>query len=114
MLDESSYLTALGVYIGTASLAILCLLWWLRRSWSGGWLTLGALLSAALLLTPAFPKDGVETMAPALVIAVFQYFTQGYEAAEHALRPLAFTCSLAVVVALLVAVFLRLTRSRAT
>ena len=29
-------------------------------------------------------------MAPALIVAGFQLFTEGYEAAQHALRPLAF------------------------
>ncbi|MEH6518016.1 MAG: hypothetical protein V7742_15170 [Halioglobus sp.] len=101
MLDESSYLTAMYLYCGAACLAILCLLWWLRRSWSPTWLAFGALLAAALLLTPAFPQEGVSTLAPALIVAAFQFLTYDLEAAEHALRPLIFMLGLAVVVTLL-------------
>jgi hypothetical protein len=101
VLDESSYLTAMYLYCGSACLAILCLLWWLRRSWRPAWLAFSALLAAALLLTPAYPQDGISTLAPALIVAAFQILTQGPEAAEHALRPLAFMLGLAIVVALL-------------
>ena len=101
MLDESSYLTAMYIYCGAACLAILCLLWWLRRSWRPAWLAFSALLAAALLLTPAYPQDGVSTLAPALIVAAFQILTFGPEAAEHALRPLVFMLGLAVVSALL-------------
>jgi len=59
------------------------------------------LLGAALLLTPAYPKDGVDTLAPALIVASFQLLTEGFEAAGHALRPLGFMSALAVALALL-------------
>ena len=88
MLDESSYMTAIYVYIGAACMALLCLLWWLRRSWRPSWLALFLLVSAALLLTPAYPQPGVPTMAPAIVVAAFQMLTEGVEAAQHALKPL--------------------------
>ena len=39
------------------------------------------LLSAALLLTPAFPQPGVDTMAPALIVAGFEFLLNGPEAA---------------------------------
>ena len=108
MLSESSYLTAMYAYVGAACVMLLYLAWWLSRHWRSGWVALVVLLGAALLLTPAFPRDGVDTFAPALIVAGFQFLTYGYEAAEHALRPLAFMSALAVVVAL----FLRLTLFR--
>jgi hypothetical protein len=101
VLSESSYMAAIYTYVGAASAILLCLLWWLSRHWRASWVTLVVLLAAALLLTPAYPKDGVDTFAPALVVAGFQLFTEGVEAAEHALRPLRFMCGVAVVVALL-------------
>ena len=60
-----------------------------------------ALTLAALLLTPAYRKSGVSTMAPALIVAAFQIATQGVDAANHALRPLIFMSGLAIVFALL-------------
>lgn len=108
MLSESSYLTAMYAYVGAACVMLLYLAWWLSRHWRPGWVALVVLLGAALLLTPAFPREGVDTFAPALIVAGFQFLTYGYEAAEHALRPLAFMSALAIVVAL----FLRLTLFR--
>jgi hypothetical protein len=108
MLSEESYLTAIYVYLGAAGLILLYLAWWLGRSWRPAWAALAVLLAAALLLTPAYPKDGVDTLAPALIVAGFQIFTEGVEAAEHALRPLAMACGIALVVAVL----LRLTLFR--
>ncbi len=100
MLTESAYLTALCVYVGAAVLALLCLAWWLRR-WPSGLVALLVLLGAALLLTPAYPREGVTTVAPALIVAGFQMFTEGVESAQHALRPLATMSAVAVVLALL-------------
>ena len=68
MLTEASYHTAIYVYIGTALLALLLMVWWLRRSWGRGWRLLLFLCGAALLLTPAYPQEGVDTLAPALVV----------------------------------------------
>ena len=59
------------------------------------------LVAAALLLTPAFPREGVTTMAPALIVAGFQWATEGMEGALHALRPLALSLTVAVALALL-------------
>lgn len=101
MLTESSYLTALYTYVGAALALLLCLGWWLGRHWRAGWVALVVLLGAALLLTPAFPRDGVTTLAPALVVAGFQLATEGPEAAEHALRPLVAMSGIAVVLSLL-------------
>ena len=82
-------------------MVLLYLAWWLSRHWRPGWVALVVLLGAALLLTPAFPKEGVDTMAPALIVAGFLLFTDGFEAAQHALRPLGFMSGLAVVTAFL-------------
>ncbi len=71
MLDESSYLTAIYIYVGAAMVMLLYLTWWLSRHWRPSWVALVVLLIAALLLTPAYPKAGVTTMAPALVVAAF-------------------------------------------
>ncbi len=99
MLSETSYLTAIYVYIGSAAALLLLLLWWFRRR--PALAALLVLLSAALLLTPAYPRDGVSTLAPALVVAGFQLLTEGYETAMHALRPLGFMSGLAIALALL-------------
>ena len=112
MLSESSYMTAIYAYVGAAVTALLLMGWWLRRSWRPGWLVLFLLLAAALLLTPAFPRTDVSTMAPALIVAAFAYFTEGYEAAEHALRPLGTLCILAAGVALLLRLTLLRGRSK--
>lgn len=101
MLSESSYHTALYIYIGSASFILIYLAWWLSRHWRAGWVALAVLLAAALLLTPAYPNDTVNTMAPALIVAGFQMMTGGVEGAMHALRPLAFMSLVAVVLALL-------------
>lgn len=106
MLNEDAYVTALWAYIGSAVLALLCTAWWLRRSWRPSWLTLLVLTGAALLLTPAFPEPGMNTLAPALIVAAFQLMTSGAEAARHALLPLGVMVALAIVVTLLLRVFL--------
>jgi hypothetical protein len=101
VLSESSYISALYVYIGAALATMLYLGWWLSRHWRGGTVVLWVLLAGALLLTPAYPKDGVETLAPALIVAAFQLMTEGLDGAMHALRPLAVMCAVAVTLALL-------------
>jgi hypothetical protein len=101
MLTDNAYLTAIYIYVGAAIVLLLYLAWWLGRHWRPGWVTLVVLVLAALLLTPAYPKSGVSTMAPALIVAAFQIATQGVDAANHALRPLIFMSGLAIVFALL-------------
>ena len=114
MLSESSYLTALYVYCGAAMMIVLCLAWWFGRRWPNGWVALLVLLSAALLLTPAYPRGGVDTLAPAFIVAGFQIATEGVESAQHALKPLAFACGFALILALLLkVVFLRQGKSQA-
>jgi tellurite resistance protein TehA-like permease len=101
MLDEGSYLTAIYIYVGSASVLLMYLAWWLSRHWSPGWVALAVLLMAALLLTPAYPKVDADTVAPALIVATFEIMTTGVEAADYALRPLMFAAGVAVVLALL-------------
>ena len=108
MLSEESYHLALYVYLGAAGAILLLLAWWLGRAWGATWALLAVLFTAALLLTPAYPNAQVDTLAPAVVVAAFQFLTDGPEAAEHAIRPLAITC----VSALVLAVLLRLTLFR--
>lgn len=106
MLTESSYLMAMYAYVGAAVLLLLFLAWWLRKSWRAGWICLVVLVGAALMLTPAYPDDGITTLAPALVVAGFQLLTEGVEAAEHALRPLGTAVGVAVAVSLLLSLTL--------
>ena len=101
MLNDSSYFTAICIYVGSAAVLIMYIGWWLGRHWRAGWVTLVVLLLAALLLTPAYLKAGVHTMAPALIVAAFQFLTAGVEGARHALRPLIFMSAAAVIVTLL-------------
>ena len=71
MLTTQSYLVGMLVYWSAAVLGLLLL----RRLWFGASLTRasGALLGvlAGLLLMPAFPGPEVATMAPALVVVIF-------------------------------------------
>lgn len=108
MLTETSYLTAIYAYCGAAAMVCLVLAWWLWRRWRNIWVALMVTLSAALLLTPAYPQPGVDTMAPALIVAGFELLLNGPEAARHAVKPLAVACGLALVLAIL----LRLTLLR--
>ena len=101
MLSESSYLTAIYSYLGAASVLLIYLAWILSRYWRAAWVVFAVLLCAALLLTPAYPDPGVTTMAPALVVAVFEGLINGPEAAQHAIKPLAYMSGLALIVALL-------------
>lgn len=101
MLTETSYTTAMAIYLGAASCLLVAVALWLNGRWRPAWIGLVVLLGGALLLTPAYPQDGVDTLAPALIVAVFQLFTQGLDAAEHALRPLLGICLGALFLSLL-------------
>ncbi|MCB1853367.1 MAG: hypothetical protein KDI05_00725 [Halieaceae bacterium] len=101
MLDETSYMAGLYAYVGAGLAISMLLALWLRRYWRAGTVALVVLPAAALLLTPAYPREGVTTMAPALIVAVFQVATEGLEGAMHALRPLALTVGVAFALALL-------------
>ncbi|MBN7798365.1 hypothetical protein [Parahaliea mediterranea] len=110
MLSEQSYHIAMAAYLGAAVLALLLTAWWLRRRWHPAWIGLLVLPGAAVLLTPAYPEAGVSTLAPAVIVAGFQWLTVDQAAAEHALRPLLAAVGLALLLALLFAVALRLRR----
>ena len=82
MLTTQSYLVGMLVYWSAAVFGLLLL----RRLWFGESLTRagGALLGvfAGLLLMPAFPAPEVATMAPALVVVIFNsLFGDGLKAA---------------------------------
>jgi len=104
VLNDSSYLMAMSIYLGAAGVLIVYVGWWLSRHWRAAWVTLVVLLLAALLLTPAYPKEGVQTMAPALVVAAFQTMAVGVKGAVHAVRPLVFMSGAAVLLTLLLRV----------
>jgi thiol:disulfide interchange protein len=101
LLNDSSYLMAICIYAGSALTLIAYVGWWLGRHWRASWVALVMLLMAALLLTPAYPKAGVNTMAPALIVVAFQIMTTGVQGAAHALRPLVFMSGSALILALL-------------
>ncbi len=100
MLSESSYSAALIIYIGAASALLLYLGWILSRYWRSAWVALVVLLSAALLLTPAYPSAEISTLAPALLVAVFEGLINGPEAARHAVKPLLFMMGLALAISI--------------
>lgn len=100
MLDEASYMTAILVYVSAALLGILLLCIWLRRYLPLAWNVGLGLVLCALALTPAYPREGVDTMAPALVVIGFQFLTGGLASAMHAVRPLLFMCGGALLLAL--------------
>jgi len=115
VLDDTSYRLALYIYTGAAGVLVLYVGWWLSRHWRPAWVCLVVLLLAALLLTPAYPGEGIETMAPALVVFGFQYMTAGMQGAEHALRPLLFMSGAAVGITLLMKIlFFRRRKARKT
>ena len=100
MLDDGSYHTAIYTYVGSACAIMLLLGLWLGRHWRASWVVLVVLLAGALLLTPTYPESG-GTIAPALVVAAFEFMTNGYEAAAGAIRSLAMMCGGAVLLSLL-------------
>ena len=82
MLTTQSYLTAMLVYWVVAMIGVVLM----RRLWFTTPLTLfgGATLGAigGVLLVPAFPAPEVQSMAPALIIVVFNaLFDEGFQSA---------------------------------
>jgi len=101
VLSESSYLTAIYTYLGAAGTLLIYLAWILHHHWRAAWVTLTVLICAALLFTPAYPDPQVTTMAPALVVAIFEGLINGPEAAQHAIKPLVYMTGLALVISIL-------------
>ncbi len=95
LLDENSYTVGMVLYLGAGGLASLFVTWWFRRRWTIALGVSAGLLLAALLLTPAYQSASAETMAPALIVAAFEWLTNGREAADHAIRPLLASLGLA-------------------
>jgi hypothetical protein len=101
VLDETSYLQALYLYLGAAGAFLLYMSWILARYWRAAWVCFTVLLMAALLLTPAYPDPTITTFAPALIVALFESMINGVDAAQHAVKPLGFMLCLALVLSLL-------------
>ena len=82
MLTIQSYLIAMLIYWAAALIAIILMrrLWFAAPLTSMGGVTLG--LIGGVLLVPAFPGSDVQSMAPALIIVVFNtLFGEGLESA---------------------------------
>jgi hypothetical protein len=90
MLTAQSYAIALALYLSAGLLASVLV----YRFWLGGQslllrrLVLGAMFG--LLLAPAYPSAEAETLAPALIVAVFNLlFVGGWSSAKGAFTVLA-------------------------
>ena len=82
MLTIQSYLSAILIYWVVALIGILLMrkLWFVTPLTSIGGLTLG--LIGGVLLVPAFPGPEVQSMAPALIVVVFNSLLgEGFESA---------------------------------
>ena len=82
MLTVQSYLTAMLIYWVAAAIGIVLMrrLWFAKPLTSLGGVMLG--LIGGVLLAPAFPAPEVQSMAPALIIVVFNtVFGEGLESA---------------------------------
>ena len=82
MLTVQSYLSAMLIYWMVAVIGILLMrkLWFVTPLTSFGGLTLG--LVGGVLLAPSFPGPEVQSMAPALIVVVFNsLFGEGFESA---------------------------------
>ncbi|MDP4918036.1 MAG: hypothetical protein NWR12_09970 [Haliea sp.] len=101
MTGQPDIIFATVLYLGASLLSLLTMFWWFRRLISPAWRWLLLLIGMALLMTPAYPYEGVSTFAPALVVVAFQMLTNGPEAAAHAIRPLVAALGLAFGLALL-------------
>jgi hypothetical protein len=108
VLSDSSYLTAMYTYLGAGSAFLVYLALILGRSWQwrAAWVTLVVLIAAALLLTPAYPDTDIQTLAPALIVAIFEGLINGPEAAQHAIRPLVYMLGLALLLSIVLSLTL--------
>lgn len=82
MMSTGAYLTAIALYWVAALVGVILMnrLWF--RQWRGraGGIWAGAI--AGVLLVPAFPAKDVDTVAPALVVTLFNaLFGEGLESA---------------------------------
>ena len=82
MLTIQSYLTAILIYsvVSVIGVVLMRRLWFTTPLTPFGGATLGAI--GGILLVPAFPAPEVQSMAPSLVIVVFNtLFGEGFESA---------------------------------
>ena len=109
MLTDASYLYAISTYLLSGFLLAFLLAYFSRN-----WLTPSLkapcfLIFLGIFLVPAYPGDGIETMAPALVVAAFLAFTYDFDTASHAVRPLGlglfFSCFISLLLLVSRAVF---------
>ncbi len=100
MLTVQSYGIAMGIYLFAAVVAMAAAYrYWLgalplmaRRALIG--------LLAGLLMAPAYPGPKVQTLAPALVVALFNgLFGEGWVSAVPALATLAVACGAGILLA---------------
>ena len=85
MLTTESYLIAMAVYWVAAliGLPLMRRLWFAKPMTRAGGAVLGLL--AGVLLAPAFPGPDVSSMAPALIVVLFNtLFGEGFESALSA------------------------------
>lgn len=75
---------------------LLYLAWWLGRHWTWPWVTGTVLVVAAILLVPAYPQPDASTMAPAAIVAGFQFMLDGPDVALHTLKPVGLLCITAI------------------
>lgn len=89
MLTTQSYIVAFAVWWLAALVGLAVLLRWVPRRWPA-WLRWGGMgLLAGLLMVPAPPQESAETLAPALVVAVFNtLFGEGWASAVPAVASL--------------------------
>ncbi len=113
MLDEQSYALAIYCYTGAAGIMLLYLAWWLSRHWRWPWVAATVLVAAAVLLVPAYPQPDAATMAPAAIVAGFQFMLDGPEVAMHTLKPIGLLSIAAVALVLLLRLLVFRPRTRA-
>jgi hypothetical protein len=89
MLTTQSYIVAFAVWWLAALVGLAVLLRWVPHRWPA-WLRWGGMgLLAGLLMVPAPPQESAETLAPALVVAVFNtLFGEGWASAVPAVASL--------------------------
>lgn len=109
MLTTQSYVMAFAVWWLSAAVGIAVLVRWLPDRWPS-WLRWGLLgLLAGLLMVPAAPQETADTLAPALVVAVFNtLFGEGWAQAVPAVARLL----VAMLIAAVIGAMLGLLRSR--
>ena len=103
MLSHSAYIYAITFYL-SSGLVCLSIIFLLCRRYITKNLRLPFfLILLVIILTPAYPREGVDTMAPALVVLAFRAATLGLDSAHHAIRPLLYGVSFVILSSILIA-----------